>query len=189
MNSFSVFAGTDGMHVEEHRRAADHRDRREILERVVGRLLAQRHRGGHRAVGGEHERVAVGGHARHLLGGDRAVGAGPVLDDRPAGPSARRAPAPMMRVVGSAEPPGGKPTMRQNRLSTDADCAGAESTRPAANQPIEDALFDVRSFPPYHRMSGNLRLGAAGDRCPAIGAGRRRSPGSARDSSGAFPAR
>ena len=69
-----------GMRVEEDRRASDHRDRGEVGERVVGGLLAQRHGRGHRAVRGEHDGVAVGRLPGHHLGGDRAVGAGPVLD-------------------------------------------------------------------------------------------------------------
>ena len=60
-------------------RAADHRDRREVLDRVVGHLA-------HRRVGGmggdvaDHQGVAVGHGARSGLGGDRSSSARQVFD-------------------------------------------------------------------------------------------------------------
>ena len=56
-------------------------DRREIGEDVVGRLLLHVGHDGERAVGAEHEGVAVGRRALDLAGGQSAVGAGLGYDD------------------------------------------------------------------------------------------------------------
>jgi hypothetical protein len=61
----------------EHR----HADRREILDRVVRKIAAQRRIDRDRAHGGEEQRVTVGLRLRHVFGPDRAVGAWSVVDD------------------------------------------------------------------------------------------------------------
>ena len=55
--------------------AADVGDRREIGDRIVGRLLLHRRHRRHRTVGGHQQRVAVGGRLGHFGRGDGAVGA------------------------------------------------------------------------------------------------------------------
>ena len=67
----------DDQHV---RRAAHHRDRREILDRVVGQL-AHRRIGAVRADVADHQRVAVGRGARDRERADDAAAAALVLDD------------------------------------------------------------------------------------------------------------
>ena len=57
------------------------RDRREVLDRVVGQVVAHVRRDADRAERGEEQRGAVGLRLRHVVGADRAVGAGLVLDD------------------------------------------------------------------------------------------------------------
>ena len=73
--------------VRRHRRvddqhpfaAADHRDRRETLDRVVGRLHQQRrHRMG---IGGYQDRVAIRGGLRDRVGSDHRIAARPVFHD------------------------------------------------------------------------------------------------------------
>ena len=66
---------------DEEREAPDQRDRREVRERVVRRVLAQGRHRRNRAVGAEEDRVAVGRRLDHGFPRDRAVGARPVVDD------------------------------------------------------------------------------------------------------------
>ena len=66
---------------QEERRRRQQRHRHEILERLVGHLLAHRHVDGHGRAGGLHQRVAVRRRAHDLHGGERRRGARPVLDD------------------------------------------------------------------------------------------------------------
>ena len=70
-----------GMDDDEEGVVAEIGDRREIGEDVVGRLLQDVRHDGERAVGAEHEGVAVGGGALDLAGGQRPVGAGLGDDD------------------------------------------------------------------------------------------------------------
>ena len=67
-------------HDQDVRRAADHRDRREVLDRVVGKL-AHRRIGAVRADVADHQRVAVGRGARGGERCDDAAAAALVLDD------------------------------------------------------------------------------------------------------------
>ena len=62
------------------RRRGDQAHRREILQRLVGRLLQVRHDRERSARGGE-QRVAIGRALHHGVGADRAAGAGLVVDD------------------------------------------------------------------------------------------------------------
>ena len=80
MNSGSVFTGTRGRHDEHVGRAADHRDGREVLYRVVGQLAHGRI-GAVRAHVADHQRIAVGRGARRRLRADDAAAAALVLDD------------------------------------------------------------------------------------------------------------
>jgi hypothetical protein len=66
---------------QEKRRGADHRDRREILRRVVGRPVREVHGDRERARGGEHDGVAVGRRLQRGVDADGAAGARPVVDD------------------------------------------------------------------------------------------------------------
>ncbi len=61
-------------------RGAEHRDRLEILDRVVGQLGAERGRDRMGAAGDQPDRVAVGGCLGDDIDADSAAGAGPVLD-------------------------------------------------------------------------------------------------------------
>ncbi len=69
-----------GLDHQQVGRAADHRDRREVLDRVV-RQLAHGRIGAVRADVADHQRVAVGRRARRGHRGDGAAGAAGVLDD------------------------------------------------------------------------------------------------------------
>ncbi len=67
-------------HDEHARQAAQHRHRREILQRVVAEVLVEHMV--HRVPGGhQHQRVAVGLRARALADADRAARAGLVVHD------------------------------------------------------------------------------------------------------------
>jgi hypothetical protein len=68
------------MHHEEERHGVDYRDRREILDRVVGERLHRRRVAGVCGKRADQHRVAVGRGLRHEIGGDDPVRAGAVLD-------------------------------------------------------------------------------------------------------------
>ena len=68
------------MYHQHHRPADDLRDRREILLRVVGQILAQGHVDGHRPGIGQHHGVTVGWGFRHHVSADAATGAAAVID-------------------------------------------------------------------------------------------------------------
>ena len=70
-------AGIDHQHVGL---PADHRDRREILDRVVGQAGAEARRDRLRARGSDPDRVAVGRRLGDRVGADVAAGARAVLD-------------------------------------------------------------------------------------------------------------
>ncbi len=61
--------------------AAQDGDVLEILDRVVAQLRLGQRVGQVAALGGDHQRIAIGLAARHRLRGDRAAGARAVVDD------------------------------------------------------------------------------------------------------------
>ncbi|MCY1300205.1 hypothetical protein D9M70_497640 [compost metagenome] len=64
---------------QDHREAAQQRDRGEVLARMVGKCLVQDRVEHQRAVVGGQHRIAVGGRARRLGRADRRVAAGLVV--------------------------------------------------------------------------------------------------------------
>ncbi len=76
-----VLAGDVGIDHDDQLAGADQPDRREILARVVADVAVERRIDRERAGAAEHQRVAVGRGLRHRARGDRAAGAGAVLDD------------------------------------------------------------------------------------------------------------
>ena len=80
ISSLTDFAGMLGMD-DQHQRVASHpRDRREVLDRIVGDVLHQEGHGRMRAVGAHEQRVAVRRRARDVQRRKRAVRARTVLD-------------------------------------------------------------------------------------------------------------
>ena len=69
------------MHGEHVVHARDHRDRREVFQRVVAQLRIESRVHGERADVAEEQRVAVGRAARDELGADLARRAAAVVDD------------------------------------------------------------------------------------------------------------
>ena len=75
----------DGLHrhvvvdQQDERQMRHHRDRLEILHRVVGDLLVERRIDRHRRAGRHQQRVTVGRGFRHRIDADLLAGAGPVL--------------------------------------------------------------------------------------------------------------
>ena len=66
---------------DQHRAAGDQRYRREILQRIVGRLAADERRDDEGAAGREQDGVAVGLRLGDEVGADASIAAGPVVDD------------------------------------------------------------------------------------------------------------
>ena len=78
-----------GAHQQDVGRGRQQRDRREILERVVGNFRIQKRIGGMPARHHD-QRVAIGRRRRQRLRGDHAARARPVFDDDATGPIAAR---------------------------------------------------------------------------------------------------
>jgi hypothetical protein len=106
--SWNVLIAEIGAHQEHVGRIADERDRREIVERIIGQLVIEVWID---SVPGRHndESVAVRRRAGRGLGGDRAAGTGPVLDDD-SWPQRLESSSPSVRPTISTAPPGGNGT-------------------------------------------------------------------------------
>ena len=104
-----------GIEHEHVRLAADHRDRCEILDRIIGQVAAEADRDCVRARGGDPDRRAVGRGLGDRIGADIAARAGAVLDHDLLAETAGEL-LPMMRAMMSVLLPAGKgTTMRMGR--------------------------------------------------------------------------
>jgi len=92
------------MQQEQHLLRGDQRNRREVLDRIVGRRGVERADRGERQIHRKQQRVAVGRRTRHVFGADVGRAADPVLDqNRLAERLAQRlGDEPRLHVVGAA---------------------------------------------------------------------------------------
>jgi hypothetical protein len=82
LNQLSNALGLHAVAGDEHQwQPGDHADRREIAERIVGKVAIKMRIDRQRAVDHRHQRVAVGRGFGDLTGGDAAVAGRLILDD------------------------------------------------------------------------------------------------------------
>ena len=107
------------------------RHRREVVDRVERQAVVERGRDGG-AVGVLQDGVAIRRRFRDLVGGERAAGAGAILDDRPAGRPGRTA---CRRAAAPARPPRRRRRTARSAGSDDWDRSGrARRSRPASER-------------------------------------------------------